>query len=138
MEHRERVVCCCSLIVPNSLRLYGLQHARFFYPLLFPGVCSNSCPLSWWCYASNHLILCRPLLLLPSIFPSIKVFSVSRLFASGVQSIGASASVSVLPVNIQGWFPLGLRWLKEYSLFLDCTCGLDLIRHKRPKIGWEL
>ena len=60
---------------------------------------------------SNHLILCHPLLLLPSIFPSIRVFSMSRLFVSGGQSIGASASVSILPVNIQSWFPLGLTGL---------------------------
>ena len=56
---------------------------------------------------SNHLILCRPLLLLPSIFPSIRVFPASQFFASGGQRTGASASASVLPVNIQGWFPLG-------------------------------
>ena len=55
---------------------------------------------------SNHLIFCCPLLLLPSIFPSIRVFPMSQLFSSSGQSIGASASV--LPVNIQGWFPLGL------------------------------
>ena len=58
---------------------------------------------------SNHLILCYPLLFLPSIFSSIRVFAVSRLFTSSGQSIGASASV--LPVNIQGWFPLGLTGL---------------------------
>ena len=57
---------------------------------------------------SNHLILCCPLLLLPSIFPRIRVFSNKSAFASGGQSIGASASASVLPMNIQGWFPLGL------------------------------
>ena len=57
---------------------------------------------------SNHLIICFPLLLLPSIFPSIRVFPVSQLFASVGQNIGASASASVLPMNIQGWFPLGL------------------------------
>ena len=60
---------------------------------------------------SNHLILCRPLLLLPSIFPTIRVFSVSQFFASGGQSIGASASVSVLPMSIQCCFPLGLTGL---------------------------
>ena len=60
---------------------------------------------------SNHLFLCRPLLLLPSIFPGIRVFSSESLFASGDQSIGASASASVLPMNIQGWFPLGLTCL---------------------------
>ena len=55
---------------------------------------------------SNHLILCRPLLLLPSIFPSIRVFSNDLALYS--QSIAASALVSVFPMNIQGWFPLGL------------------------------
>ena len=59
---------------------------------------------------SNHLILCRPLLLLPSIFPNIRVFF-SQLFTSGGQSIGASASASALPMTIQDWFPLGLTSL---------------------------
>ena len=56
---------------------------------------------------SNYPILCYPLLL-PSIFPSIRVFSKSRLFASGSQSIGVPASASVFPINLQGWFPSGL------------------------------
>ena len=60
---------------------------------------------------SNHLILCHPLLLLPSIFPTSRSFLTSQLFASGGQSIGASASASVLPMNIQGWFPLRLTGL---------------------------
>ena len=60
---------------------------------------------------SNHLILCYPLLLLPSIFPTSGSFSVSWLFTSGGQSIGASALASVLPINIQGWLPLGLTGL---------------------------
>ena len=65
--------------------------------------------------ASNHLILCCPLLLLPSIFPSIRVFSkVSQFFASGSQSIGVSALASALPMNIQDWFPLG--WTGWISL----------------------
>ena len=54
---------------------------------------------------SNHLLLCCSLLLPPSIFPSIRVFSMSRLFTSGGQSTIASASASVLPMNIQDWFP---------------------------------
>ena len=58
---------------------------------------------------SNHLIFCQPLLLLPSIFPSISSFPVSQLFTSGGQSIEASASV--LPMKIQDWFPLGLTGL---------------------------
>ena len=60
---------------------------------------------------SNHLILCHPLLLLPSIFWASGSFPVNRLFTSLGQSLGASASASVLPVNIQGWFPLGLTVL---------------------------
>ena len=60
---------------------------------------------------SKHLILCCPLLLLPSIFPSIRIFPKSWLFASGRQSTGASPSVSSLPMSIQGWFPLGLAGL---------------------------
>ena len=65
--------------------------------------------------SSNHLILCHPLLLLPSIFPSIGVFSnESQFYASGSQSIVASGSASVLPMNIQDWFPLG--WTGLISL----------------------
>ena len=63
---------------------------------------------------SNHLILCCPLLLLPLIFPQIRIFSRSQFFASGGQSTGVSASASVLPVNIQGIFRLG--WTGWISL----------------------
>ena len=56
----------------DSLRPHGLHHARLPSPSLFTEVCSNSCPLSWWCY---HLILCCRCLLLPSVFSSIRVFS---------------------------------------------------------------
>ena len=62
----------------------------------------------WVSIVSNHLIFCPPLLLLPSIVPSIRVFSNDWLFTSSGQRIGASVSASVLPMNIQGWFPLGL------------------------------
>ena len=61
--------------------------------------------------SSNHLILCRPLLLLPLIFPSIRSFPLSQFFESGGQSIGISASAFVLPTDIQDWFPLGLTGL---------------------------
>ena len=62
----------------------------------------------------NHLILCRPLLLLPSIFPSLQVFSMSQFFASGGQRIGVSAWASVLPKNTQDWSPL--EWTGWISL----------------------
>ena len=60
---------------------------------------------------SNHLILCRPLLLLPSVFPIIGVFSNESVLPIRCQSIRASTLASVLPMNIQGWFPLGLTGL---------------------------
>ena len=63
---------------------------------------------------SNHLILCRPLLLLPSIFPSIRAFQMSQPFTSGGQSAGVSASTSVLPMNTQDWSPFG--WTGWISL----------------------
>ena len=86
---------------------HGLQHARLFCPPLFPRVLRFiSIELMM---LSNHHIPCHSLLLLPSIFPRIRVFPMNWLFASGAQSMGASASV--LPMNIQGWSPLGLSGL---------------------------
>ena len=67
--------------------------------------------LTAWVMASSHLVLWCPLLLLPSIFPSIGDFPISQLFASDDQNTGISASASVLPVNIQGWSPLRLTGL---------------------------
>ena len=102
----------CS-VVSDSLWPHGLQYTRFPCPSPTPEVGSNSCPSSWW--SSNHLILCSPLLLQPSIFPSIRVFSKeSVLCIKWMQSTRASASASVLLVNIQDWFPLG--WTNLISL----------------------
>ena len=83
---------------------------------------------------SNHLILCHPFLLLPSIFPSIRVFSKEfcsfpPLFTSGGQSIEAPASASVFPMNIQDWFPLGLTgWMSLQSKGLS-----SLLQHHSSK-----
>ena len=60
---------------PDYLQPHGLQHASLSCPSPSLGACSNSCPLSRWYHPPNHLILCHPLFLLPSIFPSIRVFS---------------------------------------------------------------
>ena len=69
---------------------------------------------------SNHLILCCPLLLLPSIFPSIRIFSNESGFAWGGQSIRDSASATILPMNIQSWFPLGWTgWISLQSKALS-------------------
>ena len=71
---------------------------------------TNSCPFSWWCHPTISSSFC-PLLLPPSIFPSFRVFFNESALQIWCQSIGASASASVLPMNIQGWFPLGLTGL---------------------------
>ena len=93
----------------KSLQPHGLQRARLLCPFLFPGVCSNSCSLNRWCYLA---IACSATLLFClQSFPASGSFPVSPLFASGGQSIGASASASVLLMNIQNWFPLGLAGL---------------------------
>ena len=94
-------------VVSDSLQPHGLQHARLPCPSPSPGVCSNSCPLSWWCYPtiSSSVV---PFSSCLQSFLALGSFKMSWLFTSGGQSIGASASASVLPMNIQGWFPLGL------------------------------
>ena len=76
--------------------------------------------------SSNHLILCHPLLLLPSIFPSIRIFSNELVICIDVQSTGTSASASVLPINIQDWFSLGLTGL----IFLQSK---SLLQHHDSK-----
>ena len=77
---------------------------------LSSGVCSNSCPLSRWCHPTI-LSSAVPFSSCPQSFPASGSFPMSRLFESGSRSIGASVSTSFLPVNIQGWFPLGLTGL---------------------------
>ena len=92
----------------DSLWPHGLQHARLLCSSLSPGVCANSCPLSLWCYLTISSSA-TPYLSCPPSFPASGSFPMSWLFASGGWSTGASASV--LPVNIQSWFPLGLTGL---------------------------
>ena len=91
----------------NPLWSHGLQHARLPCPSLPSRVCSNSCPSSRWCQPTMSSSV-APLSSYPQSFPASGSFAISRFFASGGQSSGASASASVLPMNIQGWFPLGL------------------------------
>ena len=99
----------CS-VVSDSLRPHGLQHARPACPSPTPRVHSNSCPLSWWCHPTISSSVIPFSSCLQSFIPSGS-FPVSRLFASGGQSIGASASASVLPKGIHSWFLLGLTGL---------------------------
>ena len=98
-------------VVSDSLRPHGLQHSRPPCPSPTPGVYSNLCLLSRWCHPaisssvvpfSSHL----------QSFPASGSFQMSQFFTSGGQSIGVSASASVLPMNIQDWFSLG--WTSKF------------------------
>ena len=122
----------CS-VVPDSLRPHGLQHARLPCPSPTSRAWSNSCPLSRWCHPSISSSVV-PFSSCFQSFPASGSFRMSRLFTSGGQSIGASASASVLPENIQHWFPLGwtgwisLRWVSgaAYEIYFpDQGSNLD-------------
>ena len=98
-------------VVSNSLQHHGLQHTRPPCPSPTPGVYTNSCPLRCWCHPtiSSSVI---PFSSRLQSFPASGSFQMSQLFTSGGQSIGVSASASVLPMDIQGCFPLGLTgWI---------------------------
>ena len=100
-------------VVSDSLQPHGLQHARPPCPSPTPGVYSNSCPSSRWCHPtiSSSAV---PFSSCLQSFPASRSFQMSQLFASSGQSIGVSASASVLRMNIQDWFPLG--WTGWISL----------------------
>ena len=91
-------------VVSSSLWPQEWQHARLPCPSLSPRVCSNSCQLSWWYYLTISSSA-APFYRLQS-FPASRSFPMSQLFTSGGQITGVSASASVLPMNIQDWFPL--------------------------------
>ena len=101
-----------SSVTQSCLTLWPhrLQHVRLPCPSWTPGACSNSCPSSQWCHPTIPSSVIPFSSCLQS-FPESGSFPVSQFFAPGGQSIGASASASVLPMNIQDWFPLGLTGL---------------------------
>jgi len=94
----------------DSLWPHGLQPARLPCPSLSPWVCSNSCPLNQWCHPTISSSV-TPFSSCPQFFPASGSFPMNHLFVLGGQNIGASASASVLPMNIQGWFPLAWNGL---------------------------
>ena len=100
-------------VMSNSLWPRGLQHARPPCLSSTSGVYSNSCPLSQWCHPTISSFVVSFSSCLHS-FPASGSFQMSQFFTSGGQSTGVSASASVLPVNIQDWFPLG--WTSWISL----------------------
>ena len=97
-------------VMYNSLRPHGLQHARLLCLPPSLRVCSNSCPLSQWCHLTL-LSSAAPFCFCLQSFPTSGAFPMNQLFTSGGQSIRASVSASVLPMNSQGWLPLGLSGL---------------------------
>jgi len=102
-------------VMSDSLWPHTLQHAKPPCPSPTPGVHPNPCPLSRWCHPiiSSSVV---PFSSCPQSFPASGSFQMSQLFASGSQSIGISASTSVLPMNTQNWFPLGwTRWISLQS-----------------------
>ena len=107
-------VSCCSLfshsVMSDSLWSHELQYTRLPCSSLSPGVCSSSCPLSQWCHPTISFSIAS-FASCPQSFPASGSFPVIWLFASSGQSIGASASESILLIKIKGWIPLGLTGL---------------------------
>ena len=102
-------------VMSDSLLPHGLQHASLPCSSPSPRAYSNSCAQSQWCHPTVSSSVCPFSSSLRS-FPASGSFPMSQFFTSGGQSIGVSASASVLPMNIQGWFPLGwTRWISLIS-----------------------
>ena len=122
--------------VSDSLRPHELQHTRIPCPSPTPKACSNSCPFIRWCHPTISSSVISSSLCLQS-FSASGSFSMSQFFPSGGQSMGASASVSVLPMNIQGWFPLGLAGLILLSMGLSRVFSIATIQ-KHQNISYSL
>ena len=100
-------------VVSDSLWTHGLQHTRLPCPSPTPEAYSNSCPSRWWCHKTiSYSVI--PFSSCLQSFPTSGSFPMSQFFTSGGQSIGVSASASVIQMNIQDWFPLG--WASLISL----------------------
>ena len=119
-------------VVSGSLRPRGLQHARLPGPTPAPRACSNSCPSSSWWHPT--ILSSVPFSSCLHSFLASGSFPMSQFFASGGQSIGASASASVLPMNIQYWFPLGLTGL--ISLLSNGLSSLLKQHNLKASILW--
>ena len=112
-QHMNPSVQFSHSVMSDSSQPHGLQHARPPCPSPAPRACSNSCPMSWWCYTtiSSSVVPFTPCF---QSFEASGSFPMSQFFAQGAQSNGVSASASVFPMNIQDWFPLG--WTGWISL----------------------
>ena len=129
-------------VVSNSLQPHRLQHARLPCPSPTPRAWSNSCPLSQWCHPTSSSSVVPFSSWLQS-FPTSGSFPMSQFFTSGGQRIGVWASASVLPMNIQDWFPLGLILTSNKPNTSEYTSGLlifqwlNSVAHIRLLLGWK-
>ena len=117
-------------VMSKSLQPHGLQHTRLPCPSPTPGACSNSCPSSRWCNPT----ISSPVVPFSSClqsFTASESFQRNQFFTSGGQSIEASASASVLPMNIQDWFPLGWTgWIFLLSKRLSRVLQTTVQKHQ--------
>ena len=115
-------------VMSDSVWPHGLQHARLPCPLPTPGAYSNSSPLSRWCHPTiSSSVL--PFSFCLQSFPASGSFPISQFFASGGQSIGVSDLASVLPMNIQDWFPLGWTgWMSLQSKGLSRVFSITTVQ----------
>ena len=130
LRHEDQSIQFSRSVVSDSLQPLRLQHARLPCPSPMPRAYSNSCPSCWWCHPtisssvvpfSSHL----------QSFPASGSFPVTQFFASGGQSIGVSVSASVLPVNVQGWFPSGWTgWISLQSKGLSRVFNTTVQKHQ--------
>ena len=124
-------------VMSNSLRPHGLQHARPPCPSSTSGPYSNSCPSSQWCHPTISASVI-PFSSCFQYFPASGSFPMSQFFASSGQGVGASASVLVLPMNTQDWFPLGwTHWISLQSKGLSRVFSNTTVQ-KHPFFGTQL
>ena len=140
-----RMKRCSTLIIvqfsysvtSDSLRPHGTQHTRPPCPSPTPGVYPNSCPLNSWCHSMISSSV-GPFSSCSQSFPASGYFQMSQLFASCGQSIGVSASTSVLPVNTQDWSPLGWTgWISLQSKGLSRVFSNTTVQ-KHQYLGAQL
>ena len=120
----------------DSVWPHGLQHTRLLCLPLSSGACSNSCPLSQWCHPTISSSV-TSFSSCPQSFSASGSFPMTRLFTSGGPSSGPSASASVLPMNTQGWFPLGLSGFiplrsKVYQILVLVTKKGTITKSVKP------
>ena len=143
--HIQEIVCCCCLFTKSSPTLCNLMHATLAcqgsLSPLSPRVCWNSCRLSWWCYLTISSSATLFSFCLPS-FPVPGSFPISLLFTSGSQSIGASASSTVLPMNTQGWFTLRMTDLislhSKGKVIVQSNSSYHIAKRGSHKGCWEV